>query len=200
MRAERAEGRRAGFSLIELLLVVVILLVLTVLYWGSTSTKRQQSLQTQCRGNLQKVYLALEIYSREHAGKFPAVPSAATAEQPLDLLVPKYTADTSLFICPGSGDSPLPSGEPLVKHRISYAYYMGRSATDAQLPLMSDRQVSAVSRSANQPIFSTNGKPPGNNHEKGGNFLFCDGRVEAAPCVPPFAAGVTQGVVFLNPK
>ena len=46
-------------------------------------------------------------------GTLPQNTNAQTSEAVLDELVPKYTADTSIFICPGGRDSQIPSGEPL---------------------------------------------------------------------------------------
>ena len=131
----------------------------------------------------------------------PAIPGARRSEDVLDVLVPKYTADTSTFICPGSKDSDLPAGESFRKRKISYAYYMGRLLTNAQDALMSDRQVNTLTKDAGQYAFSANGKPPGNNHHKyGGNFLFCDGHCETSPARVPFAVPLTPGVVLLNPR
>src|SRR5262249_49498950 len=115
-----------GFSLIELLVVIALIIVLTTMYWGSNSGSRQKKLQASCQDNLQKIYIAMEIFAKDHNDKFPEKNGALHSEEPLDLLVPKYTSDTSVFICPGSKDASLPSGEPFGKHIISYAYYMGR--------------------------------------------------------------------------
>src|SRR5262249_39083991 len=154
---------------------VALILILTTMYWGGTSADRQKQLRANCQKNLQTLYISMDIYATEHAGKFPDVPGARTSEQPLDLLVPRYTADTSIFICPASRDSALRAGESIAKRRISYAYYMGRHPGDAQEVLMTDRQVDTQSKTSGQDLFSTNGKPPGNNHRKpGGNLLFCD--------------------------
>ena len=117
------------------------------------------------------------------------------------MLVPRYTVDTAVFICPGSKDAPLPDGESFLKRKISYAYYMGRGSNDATEVLLSDAQVNTNAKAAGQQAFSLTGKAPGNNHHKyGGNFLFGDGRMERTPPLVPFALGVTQGVVLLNPK
>jgi hypothetical protein len=49
---------------------------------------------------------------------------------------------------------------------------MGRRATDATEPLMSDRQVNSQSKNKGDAVFSSTGDPPGNNHRKdGGNIL-----------------------------
>jgi prepilin-type N-terminal cleavage/methylation domain-containing protein len=192
---------RAGFSLIELLIVIALILILFTMYWSSGSPSRQRQAQSACQKNLQKIFVALEIYANDHAGKFPDGAGARTAEEALDVLVPRYTVDTPVFICPGSKDPPLPAGESFRQRKISYAYYTGRCATDTQAVLMSDRQVDAQAKEARQYAFSSTGKPPGNNHHKyGGNFLFGDGRTETTPAQLPFSLALTQGVVLLNPR
>ena len=96
--------------------------------------------------------------------------------------MPHYSVDTSIFICPGGRDSALPSGVSFANRKISYAYYMGQRLGDAQQPLMSDRQINTLPKQAGDQVFSTNGKPPGNNHYKyGGNFLFGDGHADLTP-------------------
>jgi prepilin-type N-terminal cleavage/methylation domain-containing protein/prepilin-type processing-associated H-X9-DG protein len=190
-----------GFTLIELLVTLALLLVLTAMYWGYGSPSNQRRKKMACQTNLEKIYVAMEIYANDSGGKLPDIPGARRSEEVLDVLVPKYTADTSTFICPGSKDSGLPAGDSFRKRKISYAYYMGRHLTDAQEALMSDRQVDTLAKSAGQYAFSANGKPPGNNHHKyGGNFLFGDGHCETSPARVPFAVPLAPGVVLLNPR
>jgi len=171
------------------------------LFWGGRGSGRQRQQQQSCQKNLQKIFIAMEIYSRDSTGQFPVVAGAKTSEEALDLLVPRYTVDTGSFICPGSSDSLPTGGERLSQHKISYAYYMGRRAADSQQVLMSDQQVDARSKTSGELAFSSTGKPPGNNHDKlGGNFLFCDGRAESTPPRVPFSLALTQGVILLNPN
>jgi prepilin-type processing-associated H-X9-DG protein/prepilin-type N-terminal cleavage/methylation domain-containing protein len=190
-----------AFSLIELLITVLIILVLTTMYWGGNSNSRQKARLGSCQKNLQRIYIAMQIYANEHSAKFPAKTGAKLSEEPLDRLVPHYTSDTGSFICPASKDSQLPGGESIATRKISYAYYMGRTSNDgAQDALMSDRQVDTQSKSPNQTLFSIDGKPPGNNHkEKGGNILFCDGHADRSDPRSSFSLVVTQGIVLLNP-
>jgi prepilin-type N-terminal cleavage/methylation domain-containing protein len=191
----------AGFSLVELISVLALMCIMALMLYGFGSASRQRSQQKLCADNLQKIYLAMQIYANDFGGRLPENPNAVTSEQVLDELVPRYTTDTSIFICPGGRDSQILSGEPLVKHKISYAYYMGRRLDPPQNVLMSDRQVDTQSKAAGEFVFSENGRPPGNNHHKyGGNFLLCDGSVRPSPPQLTFSLVVTSGVVLLNPK
>jgi prepilin-type N-terminal cleavage/methylation domain-containing protein/prepilin-type processing-associated H-X9-DG protein len=193
--------RRGAFSLVELLIVVALLLILTTMYWGSSSASHKRTMQEECQQNLQKLSIAMQIYGNDHAGKFPVVASAQSSEEALDPLVPHYTVDTSLFICPASSDKSLPSGESLRQHRISYAYYMGRTSADGSEVLITDAQVDNLPKKIGQAVFSTTGKAPGNNHQKdGGNLLYGDGHVEVSPPNAAVSLVLTQGVVLLNPK
>jgi prepilin-type N-terminal cleavage/methylation domain-containing protein/prepilin-type processing-associated H-X9-DG protein len=196
----RWRGVGFGFSLIELLVAVVIILILTTLYWSPNTASHQRGLQNACQKNLQKVHVALEIYAADWGGKFPNVPGVRTSSAALDVLVPRYTSDTASLICPGSSDSDLAAGVSIARKKISYAYYMGRSLSNAQQVVMSDKQVDAQAKNAGQLGFSTTGKPPGNNHGKfGGNFLFGDGHVELSRAHAAFALPLNPGEVLLNP-
>ncbi|MBU6410193.1 MAG: type II secretion system GspH family protein [Verrucomicrobia bacterium] len=189
-----------GFSLVELLVVMALLAVLSVMMYSFGSFTRQRSAMERCSDNLQKIFLAQRIYSMDY-GKFPVAAGARTSEQALDKLVPRYTSDTTIFICPGGRDNPIPSGAALDKYKISYAYYMGRATNSPAEPLMSDRQVNTASKPAGRRVFSLTGKPPGNNHYKyGGNVLFCDGSVRSTPPLAEFSLAFSNGIVLLNPK
>lgn len=195
----------AGFSLIEMLITLALMVIMISMLEGFASAKHQRTQKQLCADNLQKIYLALQIYANDFKGALPRNTNALTSEAVLDALVPKYSADTTIFICPGGRDKPIPSGEPLSQHKISYAYYMGRRLNDAQASpqtvLLTDRQVNTEAKRAGETIFSPNGKSPGNNHHKyGGNFLMADGSVTAGAAQLTFSLAAAPGVVLLNPK
>jgi prepilin-type N-terminal cleavage/methylation domain-containing protein/prepilin-type processing-associated H-X9-DG protein len=193
--------RQKAFSLIELMIVIALIVVAYVMLFSFASESHQRSQKQLCSDNLEKTYLALQIYDNDF-GFFPKNTNAQTSEQVLEELVPKYTVDTSVFICPGGRDSAIPSGEPLDKHKISYAYYMGRDTNSTPGDfLMSDRQINTSSKNIGDQAFSLDGKPPGNNHHKfGGNMLFCDGSVQDTPAKLTISLAFSNGIVLLNPK
>lgn len=191
----------AAFSLVELLITLALMIVMFVMLYGFGSGSHQQRQKKLCQKNLQKIYVALEIFANEHDGAFPVLPGAETAEDALDLLVPRYTADTGSFICPGSKDSPILSAASFAKRKISYAYFMGRRLTNIAEVLMTDRQAGTQPKNKGETVFSTTGKPPGNNHHKyGGNYLFGDGHLERSSAMAPFSLVWPQGVELLNPR
>jgi len=190
-----------GFSLIELLFTLFLMSVLTVMMFSFGSATRQKSQKKLCADNLQKIYLSLQIYANDFKGALPLDTNAVTSEDALDALVPHYSADTTIFTCPGGRDSQIASGEKLRDHKISYAYYMGRRLDTPQAFLMSDRQVNTLPKRVGEFVFSEKGRSPGNNHHKyGGNFLLCDGSVQDSPAQLTFPLPATPGVVLLNPK
>lgn len=198
-RVPAASRPAAGFSLIELLITLALLIVISTLYFGFSSPSHQRSARQACEANLQNIFLAQEIYAQDHAGKFPVVADAKFSGEPLALLVPRYSVDRGIFHCPGSQDALLSSDASLRTAKISYAYYQGRQRGEPTA-LMSDAQVNTNSKSLGEPVFSTTGKPPGNNHHQfGGNVLFTDGHVEMSQSNAVVALPVTAGVRLLNP-
>jgi prepilin-type N-terminal cleavage/methylation domain-containing protein len=171
-----------AFSLIELLVVLALIVILTFLSASRFTTSARKRELAACGNNLQKIYLALSLYRGDN-GAYPVLPEAQSAAEPLSLLVPKCTTDTEIFICPGSGDKPLPESVPFNKGRISFDYYMGRATNgDPHDIILSDWQVDALPKERGRPIFSLDGKKPGNNHEAvGGNLMSCGGAVVFSP-------------------
>ncbi|HEX3798286.1 MAG TPA: type II secretion system protein [Verrucomicrobiae bacterium] len=191
-----------AFSLVELLVVMAIIVILFTMYWSGGSRSFQARQMSKCERNLQNLYVALRTFSLDNHDQLPALTNAETSEPVLSLLIPRDTTQTEFFICPGTHDSALPEAQPFADRRISYAYYMGHTLNDgATQPLLSDRQVNTSSKSAGQPLFSTDGNKPGNNHNKyGGNVMFCDGNVQRSSPGADFNLTFPTNVTLLNPK
>ncbi len=204
MQEPRQVHRRSSanaFSLIELLIVLALVLIVFTLYWNHGPSKRDREL-TACRVNLEKIYLAMQIYSRDFPDQYPVSTNALTSEDALAPLVPRYTSDTSVFICPATGESSdLPTGKTFRDWKISYAYYMGRRASETDKVLMSDAQINTASKGTGATVFSETGRSPGNNHGKGGgNFMMGDGSVVSSTGNAQFSIPALPPVVLLNPK
>lgn len=193
-------AKTAAFSLIELMIVLALMVVLSVMLYSFASPVHQRNREELCADNLQKIFLALQIYEDDF-GAYPRNTNAQTSGEVLSALVPRYTADTSIFICPGGRDAAIPPGQPITKYKISYAYYMGWPTNQPGDFLMSDRQINNLSKNAGDQVFSLDGKPPGNNHYKyGGNVLFSDGSVQFTPPRATFSLAFSNHIVLLNPK
>lgn len=188
--------------MIEMLISTVIISVMFVVTFGAGSKFGQTRRKASCATNLGQMHMALSVYAAEHDGEFPALAGATSSEAPLSELVPRYTTDTSLFICPGSKAKTLPGAQPFAERRISYAYYMGlKRDASPQTPLISDAQVDTRPKRQGDALFSATGKAPGHNHRRyGGNVLFVDGHVETGDAVARTHLEIPKGAVLLNPK
>lgn len=194
--------RPGAFSLIELLLVVLIISVLTILSMGRLSSSSRDKIKAECQKNLETIYLSLSIYANDYKGKFPVVKDATSSEQPLSILVPRYTTVTEMFICPGSSDRTLPEGESFARRRISYAYYMGCTTNEGpDTVILSDRQVDTSPKRMGQQLFSPDGKKPAANHGKyGGNYVTLSGETFSCGPVAKRDFLFDTNIVLLNPR
>lgn len=68
----RTVKSKRAFTLIELLVVVAIIAVLIALLLPALSSAREQAKTTQCSSNLRQLGLAVEYYTMEYNGYFPA--------------------------------------------------------------------------------------------------------------------------------
>lgn len=181
---------------------MALIIVMFTLYWSGGSKSYQTGQIAKCEKNLQNIYVALKTYAIDNSDRLPVLANAQTSEPVLSQLIPRYTTGTEYFTCPGCKDSVLPEAKPFGDRKISYAFYMGHSIKDgADQPLLSDRQVNAGPKLQGQPLFSADGKKPGNNHNKyGGNIMFCDGSVQTSPAQSAFNLTNAPNVTLLNPK
>ncbi|MDB6056546.1 MAG: hypothetical protein JWO95_390 [Verrucomicrobiales bacterium] len=191
-----------AFSLIELMLVVLIICILSILSMGRLNSSSRDKLNAHCQKNLQMMYLSLSIYANDYKGHFPVVKDATTSEQPLSILVPRYTTVTEMFICPASSDRSLPEGESFARRRISYAYYMGVTTNDVpETVILSDRQADTSPKRMGQQLFSPKGNKPANNHgQYGGNYITLNGETASSSLIAKRDFLFDTNVVLLNPR
>jgi prepilin-type processing-associated H-X9-DG protein len=198
-RAKTQPRCRLGFSMLELLLVIAILVLLTTLMWAPRTGRRDQARLALCKNQLERVFIAMQIYATDSGSRFPVVADARTAGKALEVLVPRYTSDIGLFLCPGTRDRLKPDSA-LGEQKISYSYYMGGRLNDPGQPVLTDAQAPATNAGTSRLRFSTDGKPPGNNHGKlGGMVLFCDGHAESRKPGSSVTAVIGPSLTLLNP-
>jgi prepilin-type N-terminal cleavage/methylation domain-containing protein len=190
-----------GFSLLELLCTVAILAILSALIVGHGGASTDKRARVACEKNLEKVYLALSIYATDNSFEYPSLNGASNSESALSLLIPRSTAMTEIFICPGSKDKELPEAVSFAASKISYAYYMGRSnKDDGGAVLVTDWQVNDLPKNAGNPLFSVDGRKPGNNHGKtGGNLMQVSGAVTFCGPTADRDLPLASNVKLVNP-
>jgi prepilin-type N-terminal cleavage/methylation domain-containing protein/prepilin-type processing-associated H-X9-DG protein len=65
--------RRAGFTLVELLVVVAVIAILAAILFPVFARAREKARQTKCLSNLRQVGLALRMYVDDYDGLYPTV-------------------------------------------------------------------------------------------------------------------------------
>ena len=63
--------RRAGFTLIELMIVIAIIAILAAILVPNFIRARAQGQLTACKSNLKNIGTACEMYSTDFAGRYP---------------------------------------------------------------------------------------------------------------------------------
>ncbi|HNQ72829.1 MAG TPA: hypothetical protein PKN95_04400 [Verrucomicrobiota bacterium] len=193
--------RAPGLALIELLVTVVILLLLFTMFFGAGTSSRRTEARLRCQGNLQKTFVALQLFANDHDGWFPQATNATGAGMALVALVPRYTADPTILVCPGRTETAPAPDRVLREGRISYSYYQGHRQTAPAGFLLTDWQVNTRAKRVGDLLFSETGEKPGNNHAKdGGNLLGFTGDTLTSPPRAAVDLPLAAGVVLLNPN
>ncbi|MCF8110781.1 MAG: type II secretion system major pseudopilin GspG [Desulfobacteraceae bacterium] len=121
MKEKRIFGRRAGFTLIELMVVIVILGILAVYVMPRIMGRPEQARRIKARSDIQAIETALKLYRLDN-GKYPATQQGLEAlvrepdsgPQPMNWReggylekgrVPKDPwGNEYVYICPGNHD------------------------------------------------------------------------------------------------
>ena len=117
--------RRAGFTLVELLVVVAIVGVLVALLLPAIHSARESARRMTCQSNLKQVGIAMELYLDTHRDEFPemALVPSITPEKPtmFQVLGPFIEQNQSVLACPSDSTYYVQEGQ-------SYEYRSHRLA------------------------------------------------------------------------
>jgi prepilin-type N-terminal cleavage/methylation domain-containing protein len=109
----RVRGRRAAFTLVELMVVISIIVVLMAIALPVFSRARESARQTACMANLYQLAMAVRMY-RMDMGAYPGPYDPVTGEGGLNALYPAYVGSRKVYICP---DDSMDSGEKYVAQK-----------------------------------------------------------------------------------
>ena len=103
----RRREQTRGFSLVELLLATGVILILLGIMLPALKRSIRQARRTVCMHQLHVLDQILQMYHNENQGWLPQVGTPEEGLPPgdpgpawFDLLVPRYTADLAVMVCP----------------------------------------------------------------------------------------------------
>lgn len=74
------KNTRAGFTLIELMIVIAIIAILAAILVPNFMKARANGQLTACKSNLKNIATALEMYASDHNGIYPTAMTVLTTE------------------------------------------------------------------------------------------------------------------------
>jgi len=179
---EKSAGARAGFTLVELLVVIGIIAVLIAILLPALGRAREQSNRTACLANLRSLGQAMYLYAHSHHDRLPNANLTTTWDgtiggMALCELAANY-ATPGVFHCPSDRD-PAPTEITTTDYfaansaHISYEFYsIWWSGKDGPiLTRMGGKAPLAWDLDGGEAKAS----PLQNHGTKGGNILFADG-------------------------
>ena len=161
MTPKRTRNRaRAGFTLVEILVVTAIVAVAASLVVSVAHSARERARQTLCASNIRQITLGIQLYQQEHAQRFP---DKQTIWQEINL-APKA------LICPSADQD---SG-------VTYGYnawLSGRTLGAAGMPAAQQLVLVSDSESADNLLLTGADAEP--RHLEKANVGYADGHMAA---------------------
>jgi prepilin-type N-terminal cleavage/methylation domain-containing protein/prepilin-type processing-associated H-X9-DG protein len=103
---------RAGFTLVELLVVIAVIAILAAILYPVFAIAREKARQTGCTSNLRQIGTAVQMYLQDYDGTYPGNPYPGQQANPIQTLdwtpyyikLYPYVKNYQLFVCPSRGN------------------------------------------------------------------------------------------------
>ena len=125
--------RRAGFTLVEILVVIAIIGMLIALLLPAVQAARESARCTSCQNNMKQLGLAMGMYTNTRKGRFPETMHAGAGKSWIFTLAPHLENVDAMRVCPKDLQSEL-----RLKHNgTSYIIngYISMRVPDAKLKI-----------------------------------------------------------------
>jgi prepilin-type N-terminal cleavage/methylation domain-containing protein/prepilin-type processing-associated H-X9-DG protein len=187
--------QRAGFTLLELLMVIAVIGILAAILLPALARSREGARRASCAVNLSQLGLAFLMYTEENGGRFPWSGGGNNADC-LWMIMDDHVPELAMLVCPSDSDQPLfrdqndfdqmafPVTTGLFTEnslRGSYDYLgaytrepLERIPAAHQIPLMWDI---TMPQAENLEWQAADSAGVVSNHISGGNVLWMDGHV-----------------------
>jgi prepilin-type N-terminal cleavage/methylation domain-containing protein/prepilin-type processing-associated H-X9-DG protein len=133
--------RRAGFTLVELLVVLAIIGLLIALLLPAVQAAREAARVTHCANNLRQLGIAIELFCDLHGGDFPQTVHAGPGESWVDTIAPHVENVDAIRICPLD-----PEGEVRLEHDGTSYVINGYIAIEEEGSILNHNHLRATSR------------------------------------------------------
>jgi prepilin-type N-terminal cleavage/methylation domain-containing protein/prepilin-type processing-associated H-X9-DG protein len=178
-------SRRAGFTLVEILVGIALVAILTGLLLPALGRAREKSREAACIGNLRQIGLVAALYNDEHGALPPVHFSGYVMWNGVDYLLYARLLETAgpplakSFFCPSSRAFPLRDPDTGIQNlgvpgKLTAGTYQTRSFL-----LGAPTTLSGETKALLADLYDNTGAL--RNHPSGVNVLYTDGAVRFVP-------------------